>query len=124
MMSTLPAPLRAAKQTAAILLGATIGLLLFTSPLAALFAVIGVVLSSVVKMNDSSVPVTKRRALAGLLDMFGGYAVAMSILGGITIVLAFLLAHQFVFWPVIAFFTLAACWLPLFFGIKRKRNSY
>ena len=121
-MSTLPAPLRAAKQTAAILLGATIGLLLFISPLAALFSVIGVVLSSVVKMNDSSVPVTKRRALAGLLDMFGGYAVAMSVLCGISGLLILLVAHKFYF--PIAFFTLAACWLPLFFGLNRKRNSY
>lgn len=120
-MDTMLTPVRAVKNTAPLILVAGIGILLLSNPLLAILAIAGVVLSAVVAMGDTKVAVTKRRALNGLWAMFGGHAAVMAVLCALTMLLGLVVMHQIFWWPI-AFFTLAACWLPFVVRMFKRRD--
>jgi len=115
------APVRVVKQSAPFLMVAGLAILVLTNLGTAILAAIGIALSSVVKLNESSVRVTRRRALNTVWNMFGGYAAAMTLLCGVTILLSFLVAHPVFLGPIV-FFTLATCWLPFVVGMFARKK--
>ncbi|MBS1723696.1 MAG: hypothetical protein JSS66_12165 [Armatimonadetes bacterium] len=115
------APVRAVKNTAPLLLVAGLGIALLTNFWIGILAVVGVVLSTVAALGDNKAPVTKRRAVNGLWAMFGGHAAVMAVLCLVTMILAIVVAHQIVWWPI-AFFTLLACWLPFVARMLRRKD--
>lgn len=113
-------PIRTVKNTGAILLVASLVIMAVTNPIMAGLAGLGVFLSCFVKLNEETNPVTKRRALNTVWQHLGAYAIAMSLLCGVTILAGILLLHNFFTWPIVVF-TLVACWLPFVMHFVRRR---
>ena len=116
------APVRAVKQIGPVVLVVGMGITLLTNPGMALLGAVGIVGSSIAKLNDQTVPETKRRSLNRIWTMFGSYAAIMSLLCMISIVASFVLARPAFVGPVV-FFTLLTCWLPLIAFIIRRRAN-
>jgi hypothetical protein len=121
-MTTEIAPLRKAKQTAAVLLVAGVAFLTFTNPVMGLLSALGIALSSFAVWTTNPDRVTKRRALQRVWGTLGVYAVAMAVLSAVTVGLGILLLHRIELGPI-AWFVMIACWLPFvafLFGRKDR----
>ena len=115
------APVRAVRQSASIALVVALGIVTLANPAMGIVGALGALFSAALKWNDSSVPITKRRALGNVWSMFGGYTMIMGLLCGLTIVLSLLIGHLAILGPIM-FFTLLACWLPFVTGILGKNR--
>lgn len=115
--------MRLAKQSGSVLLLAGLGISALLNPIWAVLGVVGVFFGSVLKSADMPVPSTKRRKLEALWSMYGAYAITMAVLGLVSFGLALYFTRTFQ-WGLVAFFTLAACWLPVVAMMTRRRKSY
>lgn len=113
--------MRTATHIGGWILVATLGIVAFLNPMAAFFAVLGIGATALSRSQESRVPLTKRRSLNQLWNLFGGYALGSVVLCGATMLVMALVFHKLTLAPLV-FFTVLACWLPTVGWFLRRKK--